>query len=231
MSAAEAGDARQLLIFLDQGCSLAVYFLDGDFNRNLPPGAAAGFSGAHICLSGFDRSNRSILGLDRRRTALAVNLSVKTRGEKRQTVQARNQGDKRNRGGGLACRTPFAKAAKKTVTRADIALSAYNDSNARLAGSTESRSDRLHPLSAAGGISRRESRARSAVPTSIGNIGESPFQASAIPTRVSWCSASHPGPTAQTAPAALLPAMPPANSCIRSCMRPDFPISPTPPTR
>ena len=60
MSAAEAGDARQLLIFLDQGIGLAVYFLDGNFNRDLPPGAAAGLSGAHICLSGFGRSNRSI---------------------------------------------------------------------------------------------------------------------------------------------------------------------------
>ncbi len=62
MSAAEAGDTRQLLIFLDQGCGLAVYFLDGNLNRNLPPGAAGGFSGAHICLSGFDRSDRSIFG-------------------------------------------------------------------------------------------------------------------------------------------------------------------------
>ena len=60
MSAAEAGDARQFLIFLDQGIGLAVYFLDGDFNRDLPPGAAAGLSGAHICLSGFGRSKRSI---------------------------------------------------------------------------------------------------------------------------------------------------------------------------
>ena len=62
MSAAEAGDARQLLIFLDQGCSLAIYFFDRNFNCDLPPGAAGGLSGAHICLSGFDRSDRSILG-------------------------------------------------------------------------------------------------------------------------------------------------------------------------
>ena len=61
MSAAEAGDARQLLIFLDQGCSLAIYFFDRNLNCNLPPGAAGGLSGAHICLSGFDRSD-SILG-------------------------------------------------------------------------------------------------------------------------------------------------------------------------
>ena len=41
-----------------------------------------------------------------------------------------------------------------------------------------------------------------------------PFPASAIPTRVCWCSASRPAPTARTAPDALSPAMPPANSCI-----------------
>ncbi len=51
MSATEAGNTRQLLIFLDQGCSLAIYFLDGDLNGNLPAGAAGGLSGAHICLS------------------------------------------------------------------------------------------------------------------------------------------------------------------------------------
>jgi len=60
MSAAEAGDTRQLLILLDQGCSLAIYFFDGDFNRNLPAGAAGGLSRAHICLSDFSRAKRSM---------------------------------------------------------------------------------------------------------------------------------------------------------------------------
>ena len=64
MPAAEAGNARQLLILLNNCLGLAIYVLDGNFNRNFPPGAAAGLSGAHICLSGFDRSNRSISELD-----------------------------------------------------------------------------------------------------------------------------------------------------------------------
>ena len=51
MSAAEAGNARQLLIFLDQGFGLAIYFFDGNFNLDFPSGAAGGFSGAHIYLS------------------------------------------------------------------------------------------------------------------------------------------------------------------------------------
>ena len=38
MSAAEAGDARQLLIFLDQGIGLAIYFFDGNFNLRSPAG-------------------------------------------------------------------------------------------------------------------------------------------------------------------------------------------------
>ena len=88
MSAAEAGDARQLLIFLDQGFGLAVHFLDGNLNRNLPPGAAAGLSGAHICLSGFNRSNRSISD---KSNGTAVNLSVKTRREHRQTDRAKTR--------------------------------------------------------------------------------------------------------------------------------------------
>ena len=60
MPAAEAGDTRQFLIFLDQGIGLAGDFFDGNLNRDLPSGAAAGLSGAHICLSGLGRSNRSI---------------------------------------------------------------------------------------------------------------------------------------------------------------------------
>jgi len=66
MSAAEPGDPRQFLIFLDQGIGFAVHFFDRNFNLDLPPGAAAGLSGAHIYLSNFDPSERPLLERDDR---------------------------------------------------------------------------------------------------------------------------------------------------------------------
>ena len=77
MAAAEAGDVRQLLIFLDQGIGLAVHFFDGNFNLNLPPGAAGGLSGAHIYLSSFDPSKCPFLELDDELSSIGCNSECK----------------------------------------------------------------------------------------------------------------------------------------------------------
>ncbi len=62
MPAAEAGDTRQLLIFLDQGLGFPGDFLGRNLNLNFPLRGGCGFGGAHV-------------------------LSVRTEGEKRQTPQ------------------------------------------------------------------------------------------------------------------------------------------------
>ena len=77
MSATEAGDTRQLLIFLDQGVGLAIYFFDRNLNLDFPPGAAGGLSGAHVYLSNFDPSDRPILELDDELSSMRYNSECK----------------------------------------------------------------------------------------------------------------------------------------------------------
>lgn len=77
MSAAEAGNTRQFLIFLDQGFGLAIYFVNGNFNLDLPPGAAASFSGAHIYLSSGNRTNCPFLGQEEESNTIGCNSECK----------------------------------------------------------------------------------------------------------------------------------------------------------
>jgi len=51
MAGAEAGDAGQFLVFLDQGIGFAGNFGRRDLHLDFPLGVATGFSGAHVCLS------------------------------------------------------------------------------------------------------------------------------------------------------------------------------------
>jgi hypothetical protein len=90
MSAAEARDARQLLIFLDQGIGFAIYFFDGNFDLDFPPGAAAGLSGAHVYLSNLDPQIVPFWNWMMGGAAYAAILSVKTGGEQRQTHEVQN---------------------------------------------------------------------------------------------------------------------------------------------
>ena len=51
VSGTESGDAGQFLVFLDQGLGFAGHIGRRDFHLDLPFGATAGFSGAHVYLS------------------------------------------------------------------------------------------------------------------------------------------------------------------------------------
>ena len=87
MAGAEAGDAGQLLILLDQGLGFAGNVGGRDLHLDLPFGAA-GLSGAHVYLSvcpPADSGANAQFGPppSPRRTV----LSVKTEGEKRQTPE------------------------------------------------------------------------------------------------------------------------------------------------
>jgi hypothetical protein len=89
MAGAEAGNAGQLLILLDQGLGFAGNVGGRDLHLDFPPGAATGFSGAHVCLS---VSQPAVSGAHAQfgppPSHRPTVLSVKTEGEHRQTPEA-----------------------------------------------------------------------------------------------------------------------------------------------
>src|SRR5208282_786296 len=92
MAAAEAGNARHLLIFLDQSVGLPVDILDRNLNRDLALGGAFfrraffNISRAHSCLSSVAAAAESGEKCSAA-TLFATNLSVKTIEEQRQTAE------------------------------------------------------------------------------------------------------------------------------------------------
>src|SRR5579859_1220261 len=111
VAAAEAGNSRHLLIFLDQRVGLPVDVLDGNLNYDLAFGGAVfrraffgrtifGLSGAHDYLSKTAMAAESGEKLPRC-DAGAASLSVKTLEEQRQTAEGdvlRKAGSFRRRG-------------------------------------------------------------------------------------------------------------------------------------
>jgi hypothetical protein len=68
MARTEAGDAGKLLVLLDESLSFAGDIRRRDFHLDLPLGAAAGFSGAHVYLSRSTGSSEAVPNSNRPNT-------------------------------------------------------------------------------------------------------------------------------------------------------------------
>ena len=75
MSTAEARQAGELLVFLDQRLCLSSDFLSGNFDLDFPFGIARGFCGAHMYLFAIGRipANPSLADLSVKREGRSVN--------------------------------------------------------------------------------------------------------------------------------------------------------------
>jgi hypothetical protein len=88
MSPPKAGNARQFLIFLDQGLGFAGYFGGRNLNLDFPFGAATGFGGGHFLPFAIRAGSLALPESTEPNPHVTTALSVKTEGEQRQTTES-----------------------------------------------------------------------------------------------------------------------------------------------